>query len=108
VDQLWTGWWVLWRTGACLSASPLTSGRGIPTRVRLMVTLAVAWAMIPVAQRMAIPPMSSGWFEVSLLTARETMIGLILGFSSRFAVDFQRDGASKRPNLLAGIWGNLE
>jgi flagellar biosynthesis protein FliR len=51
-----------------------------------MVTLAVAWAMIPVAQRMAIPPMSSGWFEVSLLTARETVIGLILGFSSRFAV----------------------
>ena len=59
-----------------------------------MVTLAVAWAMIPVAQRMAIPPMSSGWFEVSLLTARETMIGLILGFSSRFAV-FAAQGAGQ-------------
>jgi len=94
VDALWTGWWVLWRTGACLSASPLTSGRGIPVRVRLMVTLAVAWAMIPVAQRMPIPPMTSGWLEVSLLTARETLIGLVLGFSSRFAV-FAAQGAGQ-------------
>jgi len=94
VDALWTGWWVLWRTGACLSASPLTSGRGIPVRVRLMVTLAVAWAMIPVAQRMPIPPMTSGWLEVSLLTARETLIGLFLGFSSRFAV-FAAQGAGQ-------------
>ncbi len=92
MDQLWTGWWVLWRTGACLSASPITSGRGIPVRVRLMVTLAVVWAMIPVAQRLPIPSMTSGWIEISLLTARETLIGLLLGFSSRFAI-FAAQGA---------------
>ena len=61
-------------------------------RVRLMVTVAVVWAMIPVAQRLPVPSMTSGWLEISLLTARETIIGLILGFSSRFAV-FAAQGA---------------
>lgn len=57
-----------------------------------MVTVAVVWAMIPVAQRLPVPSMTNGWLEISLLTARETIIGLILGFSSRFAV-FAAQGA---------------
>lgn len=102
MEQLWTGWWVLWRTGACLSASPLTSGRGIPSRVRILVTLAVAWAMVPVASRLPVPPINTGWLEISMLTARETLVGLVLGYSARFAV-FAAQGAGQMISNEMGL-----
>lgn len=86
MEELWSWWWVLWRTGACLSVSPLIAGVRMPSRVRLMAVVVLAWAMVPVARTGGMPPMEGGWLEISLLTARETLVGLTLGFSSRFIV----------------------
>ena len=86
MEELWSWWWVLWRTGACLSVSPLIAGVRMPGRVRLMAVLVLAWAMVPVARAGGMPPMEGGWLEIALLTARETLVGLTLGFASRFIV----------------------
>jgi flagellar biosynthetic protein FliR len=86
MDDLWSWWWVLWRSAACLSVAPLIGGIRMPGRVRLMAILVLSWAMVPVARSGGIPPMMGGWLEIFLLTVRETLVGLTLGFASRFVV----------------------
>lgn len=86
MEELWSWWWVLWRAAGCLTVAPLIGGIRMPGRVRLMAILVLSWAMVPVAGTGGIPPMGGGWLELSLLTARETLVGLVLGFSSRFLV----------------------
>jgi flagellar biosynthetic protein FliR len=86
MDELWTWWWVLWRASACLTVAPIIAGVRMPARIRLMAVIVLAWAMLPIAKAGGIPLMTLGWTEISLLTLRETLVGLVLGFASRSIV----------------------
>lgn len=51
-----------------------------------MATLVLAWAMISVVRPDEVPPMNIGWLEIVFVTIRETLVGLLLGFTSRFII----------------------
>lgn len=86
MQEVWTWWWVLWRTSAWLSVLPLFSASSIPVRIRLVVALALSWALVPGIQPGDVPPGSIGWLELVGRVIRETGIGLALGYSCRFLV----------------------
>ena len=86
MQEVWTWWWVVWRTSAWLSVLPVFSASSVPVRIRLIVALALSWALVPGIQPGDVPPGSIGWLEIVGRVIRETGIGLVLGYSCRFLV----------------------
>jgi flagellar biosynthetic protein FliR len=81
-DAMLAGWiqqccWPFLRIGALLMAAPLFSASGVPTRVRLMLALALTAVMAPLLPAVAPLPAFSGswWIEI----VREVLIGIGLG-----------------------------
>ena len=77
-----TSWMMVFvRVGAMLSVFPVFSDPNFPKRVRLALGALVAWLVVPTLPAMNVD-VGSLWSVVRVI-ALETMIGLLLGFSSK-------------------------
>lgn len=75
--------WPLTRVAALLSVAPLFSSRTLPRRVRLMVALALTWAILPLTPA---APVLEPLSPVGMLVAfQQVLIGLSMGFLLRLA-----------------------
>ena len=64
-----------------MSLAPVLSSRILPRRVRLMLALALTWAIVPLLPPMpAIEPISPAGI---LVVAQQILIGLSMGFALR-------------------------
>jgi len=77
---------VLLRTAALFTAAPVLGARAVPARVRLSISLAVAFAVYTGAGAPAVPP-PSGLAELAAVAGTETAIGLLAGLGTRFFLD---------------------
>ena len=81
LDGLWLGLLVSTRLLALFSAAPVFSHRSVPVRVRVVLGLAVAAAVLPGVAGVGPPPDAT--LAVALALAREAALGLALGFAIR-------------------------
>lgn len=73
--------WPLTRVSALMIAAPIFSSRTVPRRIRLMIALALTWAILPLTPAMPIvEPLSP---DGLLVTAQQALIGLSMGFILR-------------------------
>ncbi|HPF59097.1 MAG TPA: flagellar biosynthetic protein FliR [Candidatus Competibacteraceae bacterium] len=73
--------WPLTRVAAMVLTAPVFSSRVTPRRVRLMVALALTWAILPFVPPMPmVEPLSPAGL---LVTAQQLLIGLSMGFLLR-------------------------
>lgn len=73
--------WPLTRVAALVSVAPVLGSRILPARIRLMVALALTWAILPFAPPApAVEPFSPVGL---LIVAQQVLIGLSLGFLLR-------------------------
>ncbi len=70
------------RIGAFISVSPIFGSRLVPTRVRLLIALALTAVMLP-----SIPPQPESFYSLSLAfwlrIASEVLMGVALGFATQ-------------------------
>ena len=64
--------------------APVFGGTGVPKRIRVLLGLAVALVLTPSLGD--VPNVSPGSWTGTLILARETLIGLLLGFTLRIAM----------------------
>lgn len=75
--------WPLTRVAALVSIAPVLGARSLPRRVRLMLALALTWAVLPFAPPVpAVEPLSPTGV---LIVAQQILIGLSMGFVLRLA-----------------------
>lgn len=73
--------WPLTRVTAMLIVAPIFGSRVVPRRIRLMIALALTWAILPFAPPMPIvEPLSP---DGLLVTVHQVLIGLSMGFILR-------------------------
>jgi flagellar biosynthetic protein FliR len=78
---------VLWhalRIGAALQALPMVGGRGVPTRSRLVLTIAIAAAM---SSLLPAPPPAGVDAATALAVLREFAVGISIGLLLRLAFE---------------------
>jgi len=72
------------RIAGLMATAPIFGNAGIPQRIRLLIGLAVAFALAP-----ALPPppavAAGSWLGISML-AQQLLIGLLLGFTLQIAL----------------------
>ncbi len=75
--------WPLFRIGAMVMAAPVFGARSVPTRVKLVITLALTMIIAPL-----LPPMP----EVGIFTplgfltiVQQVLIGIVMGFAAQLA-----------------------
>jgi flagellar biosynthesis protein FliR len=101
VATLWGFGLVLFRTtGLCLTA-PLVSARSVPVRIRLALSLLLAFAVYSGSGAPLVPLPSTLW-GLSAPAAAETLIGLMAGLSARWFLD-----AALAAGHLAGLSAGL-
>ncbi|MDY0013313.1 MAG: flagellar biosynthetic protein FliR [Rhodocyclaceae bacterium] len=83
-----------------IAAAPLFNSRGVPTRIRLALGLAVALAVVPALPPMPRVPLSS-WLALTVL-AQEAFIGIAMGFVLRL-VFVAVDAAGELIGLQMGL-----
>ena len=75
--------WPLTRVAALVSVAPIFGARMIPRRMRLMIALALTWAILPFIKPVpVIEPLSPTGI---LVIAQQILIGLSMGFLFRLA-----------------------
>ncbi len=75
--------WPLARVAALVTVAPIFGARMIPRRVRLMIILALTWAILPFIKSVpVIEPLSPAGV---LVVAQQILIGLSMGFLFRLA-----------------------
>ncbi|HHW76415.1 MAG TPA: flagellar biosynthetic protein FliR [Xanthomonadaceae bacterium] len=73
--------WPLTRVAALVSVAPVLGSRSLPRRIRLMVTLALTWAVLPFVPSVpVVEPLSPAGL---LIVAQQALIGLSMGFLLR-------------------------
>lgn len=73
--------WPLTRVAALMSVAPVLGSRVMPRRIRLIVTLALTWAILPfVSTTPVVEPLSPAGL---LVIAQQVLIGLSMGFLLR-------------------------
>ncbi len=73
--------WPLTRVAALVSVAPVFGSRTLPRRVRLMLALALTWAIVPFVPPVpAVEPVSPTGL---LIVAQQVLIGLSMGFVLR-------------------------
>jgi flagellar biosynthetic protein FliR len=73
--------WTLVRIGALLSVAPGFGHRGLPRRIRLVLTVAITWAVLPFIPPVPLlDPISPAGL---LVTVQQVLIGVALGFLLR-------------------------
>jgi flagellar biosynthesis protein FliR len=71
------------RTGAMMMLLPSLGDNGIPARVRLVLALAVTFAMTPTVQHFYPANAPSNVLQLALLVAQEATAGILIGGMSR-------------------------
>ncbi len=73
--------WPLTRVAALVSVAPVFGSRALPRRIRLMVALALTWAILPLVPAMTVvDPLAPPGL---LLVFHQVLIGLSMGFVLR-------------------------
>lgn len=73
--------WPLIRVSGMMLTAPVFSSRGIPRRIRLMITLALTWAIVPLLAPMpVVEPLGP---DGLLVASQQLVIGLSMGFFLR-------------------------
>ena len=73
--------WPLTRVAALISIAPVLGARTLPRRIRLMLALALTWAILPLTPPVpAVEPLSPTGL---LILAQQVVIGLSMGFVLR-------------------------
>jgi len=73
--------WPLTRVSAMMMVAPVFGSRVVPRRIRLMIILALTWAILPFAPPMPIvEPLSP---DGLMITVQQVLIGLSIGFILR-------------------------
>ena len=68
------------RVGGLVTFAPFFGGAIVPMPIRLMLALGLTWAVYPVVMN-SYTVIPTGLLDLTLLTARELLIGALLGFS---------------------------
>lgn len=85
VDTLFHVLWAALRVGGVVMVAPILGAMFVPNRVRVLMTLVLAFAMLPVAGAVpAVSPLSVAGF---LAVARELLVGITIGFMLRIAIE---------------------
>ncbi len=71
------------RVFGLMATAPIYNNAALPTTTRLIVGLAVTFALVPILPPMPAIPAGS-WLSLALL-AKETLIGVMMGFTLRLA-----------------------
>lgn len=70
--------WPFIRIGGMLAVAPVFAGRMVPTRVRIILAVALTWAIVPgLAPAPAVDPLSA---QGLLITVQQLLIGVSMGF----------------------------
>ena len=72
------------RVGGCLMVMPGFSTARVPVMVRLLLTITVSMAMLPMMWSAIIPHVHGNTAGYTLIIAQETLIGVVLGMIARF------------------------
>lgn len=99
------------RTGGVMTALPALLGVSIPIRIRLMLAMVVAFALMPLAG--VTMPAAAGVAPIVILVIRELAIGLTLSFAAAIVVGAVMTagsviGGSMELNTGAVLRGNIE
>ncbi|MGZ8187244.1 MAG: flagellar biosynthetic protein FliR [Methylosarcina sp.] len=78
LGQVTSFFWPLIRISAMFVAVPLFSLRGVPPRVRLILSVAITFVVMPLLP--LFPPVDMFSYEGVMITAQQVIIGLSIGF----------------------------
>lgn len=85
VDTLFHVLWAALRVGGVVMIAPVLGAMFVPNRVRLLITLVLSFAMLPVAGPLpSYPPLSVPGF---LAVAQELVVGITIGFMLKVAIE---------------------
>lgn len=70
--------WPFMRIGAMFAAVPIFSARSVPVRIRILLSLFIAWILVPVIPKPPVIDLISA--EAALVSAYQILIGLAMGF----------------------------
>jgi len=92
---------VLLRTAGLCMTAPILAARVVPARIRLALSLAIAFAVYTGAGAPAVPP-PDGLLGLAGASAAETATGILAGLAARFVLD-----AALAAGQLAGLSAGL-
>jgi flagellar biosynthetic protein FliR len=97
---------VLFRTGALVTTAPVLSSRSIPARVKLAISVMVAFVAFFAANlpQVAIPSSLGGLVGLAL---SETVIGLSAGYASRLLLDAAQYGGQAASMAMGFGFGQV-
>lgn len=85
VDTLFHIMWAALRVAGVVMIAPILGAMFVPNRVRILITLVLAFAMLPVAGDIpAVSPLSIQGF---LTVAQELVVGIAIGFLLKIAIE---------------------
>ncbi len=70
--------WPFMRIGAMFSAAPILSARSVPVRVRVALSMLIAWIVVPVIPAPPVVDLLSA--QALLISINQVLIGVITGF----------------------------
>jgi flagellar biosynthetic protein FliR len=70
--------WPFMRIGAMFSAAPILSARSVPVRVRVLLSMLIAWIVVPVIP--APPAVDLFSAQAVLISVNQVLIGVVAGF----------------------------
>ncbi|MFZ0429269.1 MAG: flagellar biosynthetic protein FliR [Acidobacteriota bacterium] len=73
------------RVGGLVTFAPFFGGSIVPMSIRLLLTLGLTWAVFPAVMG-TYTTIPTGLVGLTLLTARELLVGLVLGFSVKLVL----------------------
>jgi flagellar biosynthetic protein FliR len=71
---------VFLRTVGIFTLTPIFGAQQVPSRVKVVIALALSFAFVPIVHPVAVLP--SDTIGMAIIAARETLIGLVIGFVS--------------------------
>lgn len=85
VDTLFHILWAALRVGGVVMVAPVLGAMFVPVRVRLLITLVLSFAMLPVMG--GIPAFSPLSIQGVLAVAQEIVVGIAIGFLLKVAIE---------------------
>ena len=70
--------WPFMRIGAMFSAVPILSARSVPVRIRILLSMSIAWILLPIIPASPVVDLISA--EAVLISVYQVFIGLAMGF----------------------------
>lgn len=85
LDLIGSYMWPLMRIGAFLMVMPILGGAFVPTKVRVLLTLALTMTIAPILHD--VPPLDLMSFQGLTMIVREVVIGVAMGFMVQLVFD---------------------